>query len=443
MGLGRFGGGLGVARWLVDQGAMVAVTDLDPAEKLAASLAKLNDLVESGRMTLRLGEHRLEDFRQADLVVANPAVPRPWTNEYLAAATATGVPVTTEIRLLLERVDRRRVIGVTGTAGKSTTTAMIHHLLNAAGHRAHLGGNIGGSLLESLPEIGPEDWIVLELSSAMLYWLAEGVGYPGAVGISPHVAVLTNLEPNHLDWHETFEHYRDSKENIFRYQQDGDHRITAELVHQRRKLPLRIPGEHNQYNGQLAVLAALRSANVLPPDSAPHLATFAGLPHRLQLVAERDGRQFYNDSKSTTPGATVLAVQAFRKPSRVHLIAGGYDKKIDLSAISELAPRIAGLYTIGATGAGLAEQARHVPRGEGVGAGHIEYCETLDRAVAAALARMGDEDILLLSPGCASWDQFENYEQRGERFSELVARSCGTTISHSQERENVSPASRP
>jgi UDP-N-acetylmuramoylalanine--D-glutamate ligase len=323
-----------------------------------------------------------------------------------------GVPVTTEIRLLVEHLDHRQVIGVTGTAGKSTTTAMIHHILTRAGFRAHRGGNIGGSLLNSLDDITPNDFVVLELSSAMLHWLGEGVGYDNAPGWSPHIAVLTNLAPNHIDWHGSFEHYEQSKRNIFRYQRSDDHCVTEADIEAGDVPSLCLPGAHNQTNARFAIAAAKRAFDLSFDDGAAMLANFPGLPHRLRLAHERDGMRFYDDSKSTTPQATVLAVNAFDDPSAVHLIAGGYDKKIDLSAISDLAPSLAGLYTIGATGRAIVEEA---PR-----SAHARYCETLDLAVADALARMDAGHVLLLSPGCASWDQFVNYEQRGTRFAELV-----------------------
>lgn len=414
MGLGRFGGGGGVSRWLAGEGARVLVTDTQPAEKLTDSIADLREHVDAGRITLRLGEHRESDFTDCDFVVANPAVPMPWSNRYLNAALAANVPVKTEIRLLTERIDRRRTIGVTGSAGKSTTTAMIHHILQRAGQRSHLGGNIGGSLLNDLAAIESNDWIVLELSSAMLHWLGEDVGFAAARGWSPHVAVLTNIKPNHIDWHGSFDHYSASKQNIFRYQSAGDEPLTIDMLENpARPILLRIPGAHNQLNAHMAVAAVNRAVGLSLHDVEPLLADFPGLPHRLQFVAEIDGLRFYNDSKSTTPESTVLAVNAFPQQSKLYLIAGGYDKKIDLSAIARLASSLGGLYTIGATGKSLAAEASPIGNG-------AEFCETLDAAVGRALSRMEAGDVLLLSPGCASWDQFTNYEERGEVFMDLL-----------------------
>lgn len=430
MGLGRFGGGVGVSRWLASQGAIVLVTDKDAAENLFEPVAQIRDLIDRGQIALRLGEHNVRDFTTADLVIANPAVPTPWENRYLRSAQAAGVPITTEIRLLVERLNRDRVIGVTGSAGKSTTTAMIHHLLIRSGVRGHLGGNIGGTLLNALHDIRDDDWVVLELSSAMLHWLGEGGGTSAGEGIgdarmkgwSPHVAVLTNINPNHIDWHGSFEHYRESKLNIFRWQNaNADVQVRGEdVATDAHPIMLKIPGAHNQANARLAVETVHCATNLPKRELEGLLNDFAGLPHRLQLAAERDGFRFYNDSKSTTPEATVLAVASFDDPSRVHLIAGGYDKGSDLSAIALLTPRIAGLYTIGKTGPTLAADAKS--RG-----GFAVDAQTLDRAAATALTRMRAGDVLLLSPGCASWDQFINFEQRGDDFVRLVQRAAVVT----------------
>lgn len=420
MGLGHFGGGAGAARWFAARGADVLVTDLAPPERLGAALGSLADLVERGAIRLRLGEHNVSDFTDTDFVVANPAVPKPWENRFLRSAAAAGVPVTTEIALVAERLpERARALGVTGTAGKSTTAAMIDHVLREAGRTVVFGGNIGGSLLPVLHTIGPETFVVLELSSAMLHWLGAW---------SPGVAVVTNFAGNHLDWHGSLGHYRESKQRILRSQRPGDGAALGpglsewettggvrrvELSEHDRLFNLAIPGEHNRTNAALA----LAGARLLDPSldatrAEESLRLFRGLAHRLELVVESGGVRFFNDSKSTTPESTVLAVRAFGEAGlrRVHLIAGGYDKGASLAPIARLADELGGLYTIGATGAAIAADA-------GAGA---EFRGDLPGAVALAMSRLRDGDILLLSPGCASWDQFVNYEERGNLFRELV-----------------------
>jgi UDP-N-acetylmuramoylalanine--D-glutamate ligase len=427
MGLGRFGGGAGVTRWLASRGAQVLLTDLEPADKLADSLQEIRDLVDAGQVTLRLGEHNVSDFTACDLVIANPAVPKPWDNRFLRATQAAGIPITTEIRLLVEQLpSRERTVAITGSAGKSTTSAMIHHILAATGRDAVLGGNIGGSLLGELGRVSTGTFVVLEISNAMLYWLGEGALPPCTW--SPRIAVVTNVTNNHTDWHGSFEHYLASKKRLVAHQRAGDTAILGESLADwplprgvaRALIPanaavsdLAIPGRHNQLNAATAVAAACALDPTLKgADAERAVRTFKGLPHRLQLVADRNGVRYYNDSKATTPEACLLAVAAFGEGARIHLIAGGYDKKSDLAPVAMLAPRLAGLYTIGKTGPAIALAA---PPGS-----RVQQCETLDKAVAAIAGAAKPGDIVLLSPACASWDQFTNYESRGQRFCELV-----------------------
>jgi UDP-N-acetylmuramoylalanine--D-glutamate ligase len=429
MGLGRFGGGVGVARYLVRQGADVLVTDLLEPDKLKDSVAQLDGLP----IEFRLGEHNVSDFTTCDLVVANPAV-KP-DNRFLRAAEAAGIPITSEIRLLVAALpNRRRTIGVTGTAGKSTTTAMIGHILRKTlgEDRVHVGGNLGGSLLDRIDDIGAYDWVVLELSSFMLHGLREDEW-------SPHIAVVTNISSNHLDWHGSDEAYVDDKRVILDHQ-DGeedvavlgpglhgwlDHRVRDMRFREERdiesnpRIDLRLPGFHNQINATLACDAA-ECAGVDWIAAAAAVADFPGLPHRLQFVLEHNGVRYFNDSKCTTPAAAELAIQSF-DTGAVHVILGGYDKGSDLTPLAGLAARTCvGLYTIGTTGDGIAAAAEAAP-----GDAKVVRCGELAEAVQRAVDNAKPGQAVLLSPGCASWDQFDNYEQRGERFIELVRALTG------------------
>lgn len=492
MGLGRFGGGVGVSRFLAQRGADVLVTDTLPAEELKSSMAQLDDLESQGKVSYRLGEHNVSDFTTCDLVVVNPAV-KPG-NRFVRAAQAANVPLTSELRLLVQHLpNRKRTIGITGSAGKSTTTAMVGHVLRevvekkavasskpsdpAAVKRpcVWVGGNIGGSLLPFIDEIQPDDWVVLELSSFMLEGLREDRW-------SPHIAVITNLSPNHLDWHGSMASYALAKRAILDFQEPGDVALVGKQVPDamdqagagpvdwkepgsrvhilsagtnRLIFLLSVPGRHNQLNALLAyhvveevLYPSPRFLPVTGPardryqntmrDVEAALETFRGLPHRLQHVGEVGEVKCYNDSKSTTPEAAILAIGSF-EAGTVRVILGGYDKGSDLKDLAKhAAEKCAGVYTIGQTGDTIAEQVEAASEGisgeraRPVSCGGVTWpaervvidrSGTLEDAVKRALSDARPGDVLLLSPGCASWDQFANYEQRGEQFVELVRSS--------------------
>lgn len=434
MGLGRFGGGVGVTRWLAENGARVLLTDKAQPAELESALKQIADL----KLELRLGEHRAEDFRDTDLLVVTPAVPD--TNEFVRRARDAGVPVTTEINLFVERC-RAACVGITGSVGKSTTTAMIGHVLERAlpERRVWVGGNLGVSLLDSLADINERDVVVLELSSFQLARTA-------AVEWSPRVAVVTNITPNHIDWHGDFGAYVAAKLEILRFQQRerdtlilGDHADLRDRVRKVRGdlrgawtyglqdgvptancdgVSLRwenvkpaVPGRHNLENAAAALTVA-QVLGVQPPAAATALTSFEGLEHRLQRVAVSGGVTYYNDSKSTTPESAITALNAIETP--LLIILGGYDKKSDLTCVAEItARRTKFAACIGVTGLTLCEKIR-------AAGGRAELFETLAAAVKACRGYATSGDSVLLSPACASWDMFSDYRQRGEEFTRLV-----------------------
>ncbi len=453
VGLGRFGGGIGVTRWLCGQGARVTVSDQAEAASLAESVQALAGL----DVTLHLGGHRPADFLEADLLVVSPAVPR--DNPQFVAARGARVPWTTEINLFLQRCGGR-VIGITGSVGKSTTTAMIGDILSRKFHTL-VGGNIGKSLLDDLPRIDAQSVVVLELSSFQLEDLPQ-------VGISPGVAVVTNLTPNHLDRHGTMEAYGQAKKNIFRFQHAQDclvlnsscpitsawakeargkvaffdgradaggvcgagvssamsnagqawRQTTAAMPPQLQPFSLCLPGGHNQANAQ-AAWAAVRELGISREEAAAALAKFAGLPHRLQFVCERRGVKYFNDSKCTTPEGCIVAVNSFPARTAVVLV-GGYDKHVSFDVMGKvLAEKAKAVVALGATRDSIlaaieAHRCDSLPR--------VQAADDFAAAVAAAVEMADSGDNVLLSPACASYDMFVNYEQRGQRFIDLLTR---------------------
>lgn len=453
MGLGSFGGGLGVVRFLLDHGATVTITDSRPAEKLAEVLEELSGV---GELRFKLGGHDESDFRQADLIVVNPAVRR--DHPCLEAARGAGIPLTSEMNLFWQW-NRAPVVAVTGSNGKSTTTALIHSILQHSGRRIWLGGNIGISLLPVVEQIKSDEIVVLELSSFQLADLNR-------LQVSPRVSVVTNFAPNHLDWHTSLEDYRQAKQVMLRWQTPADVAVlnaddadVREWITSGQRLLfglhdsgergvfgcdsktsvvrasaterfvpiqqwLRLPGSHNLANALAATCAALQMGANLDGVKAG-IEQYKPLPHRLQWVADVQGRSFYNDSLATTPESTIVALESFDAP--IVLLAGGYDKHVDLSQMAQaIARRAKSVALMGQTARPLRDL---IQAASSIAEKELEVqarcvispdLGSFRQAFEWAVSQSAPGDVILLSPGCASYDWFRNFADRGQQFVDFV-----------------------
>jgi UDP-N-acetylmuramoylalanine--D-glutamate ligase len=432
MGLGRFGGGVAVTRWLSALGADVIVTDMAPESKLASSLEQLADLP----VTFHLGGHEFSDLDHCDLLVVSPAVPKD-RSDFVQEAIRRRIPLSSEMNLFVRHCAAERIVGITGSAGKSTTTAMLECILNRSVERGDLpgawtGGNIGRSLLLDLDAIKPDHVVALELSSFQLEDL-------GQLRRSPNYALVTNIKPNHLDRHGTMEAYTQAKLNIVRYQRPDDVALVnadndelASLVaaaqsegalkrfsfDQTFAASMNVPGRHNEDNAAGAIALA-RELGLSDQIIADGLQQFNGLAHRLELVGEHDGVRYYNDSKSTTPESTCIALEAFNQP--VVIMVGGGDKGMPFDAmVDQLLSRAKGVVCYGETGPRLYDMFEKQKARTGSGTQIVQGTDFSD-AVKQASALADSGDVVVLSPACTSYDMFTNYEQRGEAFRDAVA----------------------
>jgi len=344
-------------------------------------------------------------LERVGLVVKSPGVPG--EAPLVSAARERGIPVWSEIELA-SRLLPNPILGVTGTNGKTTTAEWLGFILGAP-----VAGNVGRALSELDGELGPDELVVVELSSFQL----EDI-----VRFRPQIAVLLNLEPDHLDRHGSFEAYRAAKLRIFENQtesdtavvpRDLDHKVRARRVEFAADDPLpaepALRGRHNRENAAAATAAA-RAAGATNEQIARGLREFNGVPHRLELVGERNGVGYVNDSKATNVAATLRALAAY-EDMPVRLILGGSRKGEDFAPLAAaLGPNIRAVYVIGET---AVELARAIP--DTIHSGDL--VTAVDRAAAAAQPG----EVVLLSPACASYDQFRDFEQRGEEFKRLVA----------------------
>jgi len=418
MGLGRFGGGAAVARWYAERGHDVLVTDLRDEKTLAASIETLAGFP----VRYCLGRHDPADFASADIVVVNPAIP-------FDHPLVAGKRVATEFGLAVREL-KGPIVAITGTNGKSTTATLVNAMLKASGVPAALGGNIGHSLLNDAAALSADTVAVLEVSSFQLAWLEHDDFHPVA-------GVVTNVTGDHLDRHPDLAHYAASKERLARLvASDGtlvlprDDPVASTFAASTRgrvawfgggEPPaadlsgLRLLGRHNRANAAAAALAAL-AAGATPEGCARGAAACEPLPHRLESVVERDGVLCVNDSVCTTPHAAAAAVASFDRP--VVLLTGGRDKGLDRAPLLDAARRAHAVVAYGEMGP---EIARSLP------SALLE--RGFDAAVGRGLALARPGDVLLLSPGFSSYDEFPGFDVRGARFRELV----GTPIAESRE----------
>jgi UDP-N-acetylmuramoylalanine--D-glutamate ligase len=437
VGLGK--SGLAAALFLRRHGAQVTVSDLRSAQALSKEIPSL---LEEG-ISVEAGGHGLLTFRRQDLIVVSPGVPL--STPELVQVRTLGLPIIGELELAA-RFLKGDVLAITGSNGKTTTTTLCGEIFSAAGLKTLVAGNIGLPVIEVVDQSAPGSWSVLEVSSFQLETTES---------FHPHVAVILNITPDHLDRHGTFENYVAMKERIFANQTGGDYLIlngddpvTRQAAGRARSqilwfsrskivrrgtfllngmvmfraseqgtsvpvLPLAeisLKGEHNIENVLAAVCAAC-VAKIPAEVIARAVASFHAVEHRLEFVASIHGVDYYNDSKATNVDATAKAIASF--PGNIHLILGGKDKNSDYTQLNALLrARVKAVYTIGSAAEKI--------EGQITGVTKVVQAGTLEAAVDQAAGQAVAGDVVLLAPACSSFDQFENYEERGRVFKQAV-----------------------
>nr|WP_144597733.1 UDP-N-acetylmuramoyl-L-alanine--D-glutamate ligase [Aeribacillus composti] len=433
--LGLAKSGLRAAKLLHKLGARVTVNDMKPYEA--------NDDVkelESLGIKLILGEHpeQLLEEHNIDIVVKNPGIP--YTNPIVQKAASQNIPIITEVELAYQ-ISEAEIIAITGSNGKTTTTTLIYEMLKADGKQPLLAGNIGNVACEVVQEATKEQIVVMEVSSFQLL---------GTIHFKPSVAVLLNIFNAHLDYHGTRENYMQAKGKIFSNQDDqsvavinsddqdvvrlselsngkkiyfstnkevsnGAYIQNESIWYDGEKIidikDIALVGKHNLEN-ILAAICAVKAKNVGNKAIQKVLASFSGVKHRLQYVGEVSGRKFYNDSKATNILATTKALEAFSSP--VVLLAGGLDRGNEFDELIPYLKHVKAVITFGQTAPKIKKAAKKA------GIELIEHVDNVEQAVFAAFRISDIGDVILLSPACASWDQYKTFEERGDIFINAV-----------------------
>ncbi|HKW75905.1 MAG TPA: UDP-N-acetylmuramoyl-L-alanine--D-glutamate ligase [Terriglobales bacterium] len=435
VGLGRSGAASAI--FLQERGAKVTVSDSKSEAQLQNDIPALLDR----GISIEAGRHGERTFRDQDLIVVSPGVPS--DQPQLQQARALGIPVIGEIELAFRHL-QGKVLAITGSNGKTTTTTLVGEILSKSGKKTLVGGNIGTPVISLVNRATAETNLVLEVSSFQLETIER---------FRPWIAAILNITPDHLDRHHTFQAYVDAKARIFENQQEDDFallnaddaaciglkdRVKGELYWFSRKRPveqgaflkedqiifrssgmdqtvlrrneIQLKGEHNVEN-VLAAVAMSMLAGCPREQVRRAVMEFRAVEHRLELVTSINGVSFYNDSKATNVDATIKALESF--PGNIHIILGGKDKGSDYTVLNPLLrERVKRAYLIGAAAEKIASQIQ--------GAAPLVHSGTLEHAVRQAFDAARPGDVVVLAPACASFDQFENYEQRGRIFKELV-----------------------
>jgi len=442
--------GLALTRYLVSKGAEVTLTDSRSNEQLASVIENLKDL----KIKWALGGHPFDLLEEADLVCLSGGVPL--TIPFVLEARNQKIPLSNDSQIFLEACPCR-TIGITGSAGKTTTTALVgemakaHHLFKERGRKAWVGGNIGNPLIEHVDQMHEDDLVVLELSSFQLEIMTS----------SPNVAAVLNISPNHLDRHGTMEIYRNAKMQILAHQKKddiailnrddkgswdllgdvksdlitfgikqpsphfngtfirNDHIYLQIMGDQVKLLPtewIQLRGEHNLYNF-LAACAIAAGASIALPAIQSAVETFAGVPHRLQFVRTYKDANWYNDSIATAPERSMAAIQSFEEP--IVLLLGGKDKNLPWEKLMELVrERVDHLIVFGEAKEIIKNALGNVKAGTRPYS--VNYYDGLREAVLSAATIVSPGDVVLLSPGGTSFDEFKDFEERGEKYQTWV-----------------------
>lgn len=435
IGMGKTG--LSTVRFLIGQGAHVFVTDLKPAAEWRDALRTY----EAADADMEICDYDTEILSRTDIVIPSPGVPP--SDPILSDAVREGIQVFSEIEMA-SRFLRTPMIAITGTNGKTTTTTLLGEILKTAGKKVFVGGNIGNPLIDYIDSPQDRDYVVVEVSSFQLQWIET---------FHPAIAVLMNVTSDHIDYHGDFDAYRRIKERIFMNQTasdlailnadeppteiliknlsskicrfstsrrleqgiflDGDNIVYQANSGSTEIYPLsiiRMPGVHNVHN-VMAAVAAARACGCSAADIIRCIENFHGIAHRIEYAGEKRGVSFYDDSKGTNVGAVQVAVDTFTKP--IILLMGGRDKDVDFSVlIPLLRQKVRELVLFGEAGDKIFSVIGNVVKTCRVG--------TLKEAVETAYSHASAGDVVLLSPGCASFDEFKDYKDRGRFFKTVV-----------------------